>query len=389
VSGGASASSANTVACNGAATGSTVNVGQIGTDSGLVGSILGYGRVGAEIWASYINQHGGLNCHKVNLITVDDGGDPSTAKSEAETLVQQDHVIAFVSNSNVLTTATIAPYLQQVMVPTIGGTDDETQWFTNPDFFPHGASLRVDTDGSVKFGIEKGDTKVGVVSCVEVPLICSNVANVVQDDTAALGGTVVYNASASIAQPDFTTECLGAQSAGVTNLYLALDPASVVRFANDCAQQNYHPFYNITALLLDPTILTSPNTVGTVSASSIFPFMVVTPATAQFDQAVQQSTGGAPTAEFEASAWIAGLILQTAAKNLPATNPTPAEVLTGLYQIKNDNFGGLSSPLTYTQGQSTTSPTCYFPIQVISGGYSAPDGLQEQCIPSSFSPPTP
>jgi branched-chain amino acid transport system substrate-binding protein len=382
---GAGSSSSGVAPPTGPATGSTVNVGQIGTEGGVFGAILGDGQVGAEIWTNYINQHGGLNGHKVNLITANDGGDPSTALSEAQTMVQQDHVIAFVANADVLTTPTIAPYLQSVKVPTIGGTDDESQWFTNPDFFPHGASLRVQSDGSLKVGIDRGDTNVGVVACVEAAIICSNVDDDIEHDVSALGGKLVYNASASLAQPDFTTECLGAKQAGVNNLYLALDPASIVRFVNDCANQDYHPYYNITSLLFSPTLLTTTNTIGIVTVASVFPFPVVAPATAAFDQAVQQTTGGTPNSQFDASAWVAGLVLQAAAKNLPASNPTPADVLAGLYQIKDDDFGGLTSPITYTATQSTPSPTCYYPMEVVSGGFSAPDGLEPQCVSSSFS----
>jgi branched-chain amino acid transport system substrate-binding protein len=358
----------------------------MGTDTGLIGSILGPAREGAEIWANYVNQHGGLNCHKVNLITDDDGGDPSTALSEVQTMVQQDHVIAFIANANVLTTPTIAPYLAQVKVPTIGGTDYETQWFTNADFFPSGAGLRLLVDGPVKAGIAQGYTKVGVVACVEFALICSDGANILQTDTSSLGGQLVYNVSASIAQPDFTSECLGAKAAGVNNFFVAMDPASLDRLTQDCANQGYYPHYSAGGLAMVPTVLSTPDTVGVLAAGSIFPFPVVAPATAQFDQAVQQTTGGAPNSEFYASAWVAGLILQAASKNLPANNPSASDVLNGLDQIKNDDFGGLTSPITYVQGQPTASPTCYFLIQVVKGGFSGPDGLNPQCLPSSYAP---
>ncbi|HEX3796943.1 MAG TPA: ABC transporter substrate-binding protein [Acidimicrobiales bacterium] len=376
---------AQTANCTGAATGSTVNLGQIGSDTGLLGTLLGGGREGAQIWTNYINQHGGLNCHKVKLITADDGGDPSTALSEAQTMVQADHVIAFISNDGVLSTPTIAPYLQQEGVPTIGGTDVETQWYSNPDFYPHGAGIRVTVDGAIKDDIQAGYTKIGQITCVEFALICGNVSTLIEQDAPTLGGQEVYNASVSLAQPDYTSECLGAQSAGVTTLFLGLDPASIDRFVQDCANQNYHPHYIAISLVFAPALLNTPLTVGILATSPVFPFMVQAPATAQFDQAVQESTGGSPNSQFLASAWVAGLILQAASKNLPA-NPTAADVVAGLDTIKNDDFGGLTVPLSYTAGQPTASPTCYFSLEVTSGGFSAPDGLQTQCLPASFSP---
>ena len=375
----------NGVSPSGPATGSTVNVGQIGSDSGLLGNYLGQARVGVQIWTDYINQHGGLNGHKVNAITADDGGDPSTALSEAQAMVQQDHVIAFIANDNALTTPTIAPYLEKMKVPTIGGLDIEPQWFSSPDFFPGGASIRVTVDAGMKAGIDSGNTRIGIVACVEFALICSNAANVAVHDAPLLGGQVVYNSNASLAQPDFTSLCLAAKGAGVNNWLVAMDPGSVTRLTTDCANQGYRPRYFTDALVLINYIVTQ-NTVGLLAASPIFPYSVVTPATAQFDQAVQQTTGGAPTSEFEAMAWVAGLILQTAATGLPPANPTSINVLAGLQQIKSDSFGGLTSPMTYTAGQATTSPTCYFMLQVQAGRIGAPNGLARQCLPASFAP---
>jgi branched-chain amino acid transport system substrate-binding protein len=359
-----------------------VNIGEIGSDSGLLGTIVGYMRQGAEIWAAYINQHGGLGCHKVNLITADDGGDPSTALSEAQTMVQQDHVLALVSMADPLSLPTIAPYLQQAGVPVVGGVLVESQWYTNPDLFPQGSAFRVTVDGSVKAGIDQGATKVGVIACVELALICSNAANDLQQDTAAMGGQFVYSASVSLAQPDFTSQCLGAKAAGVTNLFLSLEPNSDIRLIGDCANQNYHPTFSTLGFALIPELINTPNANGMVTASGVFPFSAVSPATAQFDQAVQQATGGPPNSGLFAAAWVAGLVLQTAANELPATNPTPADILAGLYRIKNDNFGGLTSPITYTKGQPAVSPTCYWPIDVKSGAAVAPLGLQSQCLPS-------
>jgi hypothetical protein len=107
--------------------------------------------------------------------------------------------------------------------------------------------------------------------------------------------------------------------------------------------------------------------------------------TATFDQAVQAATGQAPNTEWDANAWVAGLTLEAAAANLPASNPTSAEIIAGLDTIKNDDFGGLTTPTTYTAGQPTPSPTCYFLMSVGQSSYEAPIGMNTQCLPASFS----
>lgn len=381
---GGGGSSSSSGVSTGPATGSTVNVGQMGTDSGLVGSFLGGARTSAEIWANYVNQHGGLNGHRVNLITEDDGGDPSTGLSEAQTLVQQDHVVALIASDNALSEPTVAPYLDQMGVPTIGGDSVLSQWYTNPDFFPDGPSVRVTTDAVLQASINQGHKKVAVLACVEFALICSNVEQIIAHDTPLLGGQVVYSASVSLAQPDFTSECLGAEQAGANMVYLALDPASQDRVAEDCANQNYHPQYASTGLTFTPALLSTPNTDGELGASDVFPFSAQGPETAQFDQAVEEATGGPPTTELESFGWVAGLVLQAAAKDFPASNPTAADVVAGLDQIRNDTFGGLTVPITYVSGQPTTSPTCSYLLEIVKGSFVDPDGLNTQCVPPAF-----
>jgi branched-chain amino acid transport system substrate-binding protein len=366
------------------ANGSTIELGQIGTYSGLLGSFFVGGRTGTQAWVKYVNSHGGLNGHPVNLITADDDGDPSTALSEAKTMVEQDHVIAFVGIVNALTQPTVAPYLQQMGVPAVGGLDFESAWFTNPMYFPTGGDPRIQIDGAMKDGIASGHTKVGVVVCVEVPFICNPVTQAVQKDTHELGGSLVYNATASIAQPDYTTVCLDAKKAGVNNFVLGLDPASIDRLVDDCANQDFHPHYTTTSLLAQPALRDTKNTVGLTFAGPVFPYMVRSAATSQFDQAMIASTGQQPDNEQEALGWTAGLLMSEASKDLPA-KPTSSDVLAGLYQIHNETFGGLTSPLSFTRGQPTPSPTCYYLITVGTNGFDAPSGLQPHCLPASFS----
>src|SRR5207253_722033 len=90
---------ASPTAAAGPATGSPVVVGAIGTLSGPVGTIVGDIVKGVQIWAQYINAHGGVNGHVVRLVVGDDGGDPARFNSLAQQMVEQGHAIAFVFTS--------------------------------------------------------------------------------------------------------------------------------------------------------------------------------------------------------------------------------------------------------------------------------------------------
>jgi len=79
--------------------------------------------------------------------------------------------------------------------------------------------------------------------------------------------------------------------------------------------------------------------------------------------------------------WVAGQMLQYASKNLPADNPTPADILKGMYTIKNMTFDGLlPDPLTFTEGQNSPDHPCYFVVQIKNGAYTAPSGSKPQCL---------
>jgi branched-chain amino acid transport system substrate-binding protein len=301
-------------------------------------------------------------------------------------MVNQDHVIAFLDSTDALSTPTLAPYLASVGVPDIAGTDAESQWYSNPDLYPGSASIRQSEDGALQYGITQGKPKIGILYCVEFALICSTAAAQTTKDAPTMGGTVVYNQQISLASPDYTSECLGAKSAGVQQLQFYGDPASAIRLMSDCHNQGYSPLFTTVAIIFSPALLASSSTVaGLVGATPWFPFMVQSPATAQFDNAFQQYTGGPPNSEFDAFSWVGGLIMQAASKNLPAANPTSAELIAGLDTIQNDTFGGLATPVTYQAGQPAVSSTCSFFMTVQGNGtYGAPNGLQQTCLPASF-----
>ncbi len=60
---GAAASGGPTAAKAGAASGSTINLGNVGTYSGLIGAIFSGAQQALQAWAAYTNAHGGLNGH--------------------------------------------------------------------------------------------------------------------------------------------------------------------------------------------------------------------------------------------------------------------------------------------------------------------------------------
>lgn len=368
-----------------AAAGKPVNIGSIGLWSGLVGQLMGGAKLGSQVSVAYINAHGGLNGHPTNLIVADDGGDPATGLALAKKMIDEDHVLAFLNNLNGTNSASVIPYITGRGIPIVGGTGLEPETWSMPDVFPGASSPRVQSMLTVKAGIDQGFKNVGIIYCTEFALLCKSTTAFVEANASKVGGSVVFKQQVSLAQPDFTSQCLAAKSAGVDNFLLFLDPNSVLRLADACAAQNYHPRYATVGVVMASNLTSSPNTEGLVGPPNSFPFSYSGPESADFRRAFIEVTGNLPTSNFQASSWVGGLILQEAAKRLPA-DPKPADLFAGLYAMKATTFGGLApSPLSFHPGKPAETTVCGFMAQIHSQAFVVVGGLKPRCL--SFGSP--
>jgi len=89
----------------GPATGSTIRIGVVGTLSGPAGEAFAPMPQAVQVWARWINDHGGLNNHRVEVVVGDDGGDPARHRSIVQEFVEQKRVLAFVANPEARTPA--------------------------------------------------------------------------------------------------------------------------------------------------------------------------------------------------------------------------------------------------------------------------------------------
>lgn len=362
------------------AAGSTIPLGNVGTYSGVIGAVFSGAQQALQVWQAYTNAHGGLNGHPVHVFMEDDGGDPSTSASDVQQEVTQDHVIAFVGNLMPLTVSASASYLQQQNIPSIGGDASSAEWWQSPMLFPAASGLANESSFTVKAAAAAGYTKMGLLYCVEdTTCQAGEQALINQGQAKADGIDPVYTSSFSITQPDFTAQCLDAQQAGATFIYFAGDGDSLVRMANNCAAQNYHPLYEGDSIAVNAAVQNDSNLNGLIAAQSNFPWVdAFTPAQQQYQQAVKTYDANLQGSGSTTDEWASGMLAVAADKYLTGT-PTSAEFLQGLWSIKNNNLGGLSPPLTFTQGQPATASDCYFLMTLKSGHFVDDDNGNTQC----------
>jgi branched-chain amino acid transport system substrate-binding protein len=332
-----------------------------------------------QVWAQWTNAHGGIAGHPVQVYIADDGGDPQRSVSLVRDMVENKHVIAFVGNQVPLTLQASLPYLHQHNIPVVGGDNTTETWSSDSLLFPTGTTIGEVVLGDYKAAHQRGLTKLGLIYCIEAPA-CNFVHEyTVNGGAGRAGENLVYQSQVTITQPDYTAQCLGAQSAGAQVIFLALDANSMARLAASCSRQNYHPTYLATAQQATNDLEGNQNLEGLLAAAQEFPWMVVsTPATAQFHQAVHEYAPGLRLSGGTAISWASGQLLAKAAAHVGA-QPAAQDILDALWKMKNETLDGLTPPLTYVKNQPSPPVPCYFLIEIKGGRFTAPSGGTYAC----------
>jgi branched-chain amino acid transport system substrate-binding protein len=334
------------------------------------------------VTTKWINDHGGLNGHPIKLIQGDDGSDPSRYLSLAKDMVENQHAIAFLANLVPLSAPGAESYLAQKGIPVVGGDGAHVLWSQSSDMFFPGTTFKYFATAVAKIAAQEAKPKIAVFYCVEADP-CQAYGNVFLHDPKIqqAGSQVVYAAQVSLAQPDFSSECLQAQSHGAQVVAMALDANSQSRVGRSCAQNNYRPQYFTSSLGITDSVGKDPNLNGIQAPVGTFPWVASDiPSAQDYHTAIKLYHPGMPEGAATSVVWTSGSLLQAASANLPA-NPTSADILKGLWSIKNSNLGGLVPvPVGFVQGQPSPSISCYFFVQNSGGSWIAPQGSKPACL---------
>jgi branched-chain amino acid transport system substrate-binding protein len=350
--------------------GAPIVIGNVGTYTmpGAGSSINAPGSAPIKAWAKWVNAHGGINGHPVKLIVDDDQNNQALAVSDVQQMVQQDHVVAFVSNQEGSLNTGYASYLDQHKIPVLGGNIYTLTWDSDPMFFPQGVTAIEGEQAAVTYAKQLGIKKIGSLACSEAAQ-CS-AANSLLKGLADKGGLDdVYLATASSTAPDYTANCLAAKSAGVQLFELLVPSADEgVKIADDCARQNYHPGWIIPAEAIGPGYLTTSSFNNAFNFSGTQPWYSTAPAMNDYHAAMKKYTNINFSKVEEPltapDAWASGLMLQKAVQLSGATGvPTSADILAGLAKFKNQTLGGVTGPLTFTDPESKVA-NCFFVTQI-------------------------
>jgi branched-chain amino acid transport system substrate-binding protein len=366
------------------ATGSPYKLGVICSCSGSNAASITTMTNIISAWSSAVNAAGGIANHPIQLVTADDSQNPGTALSAVTKMVQQDHVIAIVDLSNV--DSSFGTYVASEHVPVVGGNLDSDLFASNPDFFTAGGTSDAIPAGIVAAAKTAKVDKLGVLYCSGVP-ICAELPPVLKQIGGPAGVSVSYSGAIPNAAPNYTAPCLAAQQSGANGLFVASGPPQTLAVAQSCTAQGYKPVYIAAESSLANSLLSNPAIDGAVGEITNLPASDTSnPEIKAMDQALNTFKPGLLTsAEFNPGSsmvWAAGQLFEAAAQAAHlGDNPTPAQVLDGLYDLKSETLGGLTAPLTFTKGKPT-SLKCWFYYQVKDGKFTNPFGVSPACATS-------
>ena len=365
-------------ACNGAGTLSAVAVGHVSALSGAPGATLGGARIGAQAWGKWINRHCGLNGHPVKLFVEDSASDPTRYVGILKRLVEQEHVIGLFGNMQPLEGDAGVAYLNEKQVPLIGGAGWNKFNCEGGMNFYTGPCLTSMAVGVVQAAVKQGKTKIALFYCGEANLCRDYREATYSPDATKTGAEIVVSKQISITQPDFTSECLAAKDKGAQAISLYMDAGSMSRLARSCANQDYHPVLLGGGAMGGPKHPEDANISELYTAYNVVPWIVTDlPAVAEYRSAIAEF--GDTVWPTSGVVWADGMLLRAASVKLPADNPTPQDLVKGLYSLKNETLGGLIQPATFSPDQKTRGSSCFFPLVIKDHKWVAPLGAKQEC----------
>ncbi len=361
--------------------GSTIKIGMIATLSGPQASSSNQGATVAPAWADYVNKTlGGINGHPVQIIVKDDAGQPTTAASVANDLINQK-VVAIVAGSDNLVPAFDAA-TAKAGVPLVGGSSNAADWYTKPLMYPTVTDVASGLIGQMIVAKQFGKaTKFADLYCAEIAA-CAQ-ANAPLQGTASKMGVKFTSLAVSATATSYTAQCLALKQQKVDYAQLNFSSDAAVKFVKDCQAQGYNPTWGSSGQAIGKpyTKLSNFTAFGPAyafpAASTGGEFDTYTNAMTKYAKDDNWKYGSA------SFTWTGLVALQKALASVtPTATVTAADVVTGLDAFKDETLGGIAAnKITFTKGKPVPflGHPCFFVIGVKGQKITVPAGTTPIC----------
>jgi branched-chain amino acid transport system substrate-binding protein len=361
-----------------------ISIGMVATLSGIVGEAYANGYKVVRAWVTDVNSRGGAYGHPIKLFTADDSGTPSKNQALVQQMVEQNGVDAFVYNLSPFSGQASVAYIQNKKVPVVGGQAADKWLNENSMYFPQQSTAefgaRAFAYATAKQAKAQNKSKVALTYCIEAQ---SCKAAVAADAFKQAGLQVVQETGFSLAQPDFTSQCLAARNAGADVVFIAADSQSIIRFADNCTNIGYKPLYAWTAQGTTNSLLADKNLEGGVVGATAAPwFTTKLAAQREFQDFFAKYIPGTKPDGAAMTGWTTVKLFEKALAKMTGA-PAPAAILKGLWSITKEDLGGLTYPMTFREGDPNNAvhqTTCFWSVIIRGGQWASPDDSVRTCL---------
>lgn len=228
---------------------------KIGQSQPYSGPASAYGTIGKlhQAYFKMINEQGGINGRKINLISLDDGYSPPKTVEQIRKLVEQEEVLATFNTLGTAPNTAIHKYMNAKKVPHLFLATGATKW-GDPKNFPWtiGWNISYQSEGMIyaKWLLKnKPNAKVAIL--YQNDDYGKDVLKGVKDGLGAKGASmIVKEATYEVSDPTVDSQILTLQASGADTFINITTPkfaAQAIRKAYDTGWKPLHILNNVGA----------------------------------------------------------------------------------------------------------------------------------------------
>jgi len=223
-----------------------IKIGQSAPFSGPA-SVYGQISTAESDYFKMINDQGGINGRKINLIALDDGYSPPKSIEVVRRLIEEDQVAILFQTLGTAPNAAIRKYVNQKKVPDIWLGSGASMFVTEPSAFPWSIpfqpSYRLEGQMYAKYILEhKPNAKIGIL--YQNDDLGRDYVNGLKDGLGAKFDTmVVKSLSYEVADPTIDSQILQLQASGADLFFDASTPKFTAMSIRKTADLDWHPLH--------------------------------------------------------------------------------------------------------------------------------------------------
>ncbi len=236
----------------------SIKMGTVTMHGIALGNVLATPLVnGVKATFASINDRGGVLGRRLSLVDCDDGpGEVSRSKACIKKLVNQDKVFALLGYSS-WASASVHSDLAQYRIPAVGTwAYSQTEWQDSYMFPTHMSMIHEAMAGAqwVKNVIKPKTYGLVCLSSPEMQLSCQQVQKILD----ASGAKMVKKLDVGISETSMSAQILSMRAANPEHIvHYVINPATMVKFMVEAAQQGYYPTKGISGNHLAAEVLGS------------------------------------------------------------------------------------------------------------------------------------